>query len=73
MKHYKIHETRQFGTVYKQIKLQKKPFGELKLSWRKNDTEAERKCFKTADKFVIRHGLNYKTRRLKRLEDGKNK
>jgi len=72
MEFYKINEVRQFGTIYKQIKLQKKSFGELKLTWRENDIETERKCFKTADKFVIRHGLNYKTRRLKRL-NGKNK
>lgn len=68
MKDYTIHETRQFGTIYKQIKLQKQPYGTLKLTWRENDYETERKCIKKADEFVITHGQNYKTRRLKRLK-----
>lgn len=64
-KTYSINDKRIQGKPYKTIKLTKDGVKLLDISFNPEDKEAEANAIKSADMTVIRHGLKYKTRKLK--------
>lgn len=65
MRQYSIHTVRQQGKLYNAIKFWKGGVRIFNVSWLPDNKEAEAKAIRSADLCVIKHGLNYKTRKLK--------
>jgi hypothetical protein len=68
MKEYSIQNTRHAGRDYKQIRFMKNGKTLLLARWKPEDKEAEEKAIRSADITIIKHKLNYNTRKLKKKE-----
>lgn len=65
MKTYNITTRRNNGVIYNRVSFVKNGVRILDISWNPMDKHAESQAIKSADLTVIRHGLKYKTRKLK--------